>query len=91
MAENLNTTDFLTKVWVSAEELYGPVDVEPFKRRMNALESLKDSNVVNRSFDLFLALSGATETVTARTLQLKKIRARQTDEQMRSLGLFGIG
>ncbi|KAJ3089790.1 hypothetical protein HK100_007656, partial [Physocladia obscura] len=69
-----NSTDFLKTVWVSAEQLYGPVEIEPFKERMNALESLKDSNVVNRSFDLFVALSRATETGVARTLQLKKIR-----------------
>ncbi|KAJ3106635.1 hypothetical protein HK100_003709 [Physocladia obscura] len=40
--------------WLSAEECYGPIDVEPFKAKMKLIESLKEAGIVDRLFALFV-------------------------------------
>ncbi|KAJ3104005.1 hypothetical protein HK100_004117 [Physocladia obscura] len=69
-----NCDDFLNKVWVSAEELYGQIDVEPFKTRLNTLMSFSESDVINQLFQSRVNLSRATETRAARNLQIKYLR-----------------
>ncbi|KAJ3128353.1 hypothetical protein HK100_009225, partial [Physocladia obscura] len=42
------------KKWPSGEELYGPVDIEPFITRAKSIQSLKDTRVLDRLFNLFV-------------------------------------
>ncbi|KAJ3128346.1 hypothetical protein HK100_009218 [Physocladia obscura] len=42
----------------SAEECFGPVQIEPYKSMIKALPSIKDSKVVDRAFDLMVAEYG---------------------------------
>ncbi|KAJ3128348.1 hypothetical protein HK100_009220 [Physocladia obscura] len=57
-----------------AEELYGPIQIEPYKTQTKSLSSLKSSKIVDRIFDLFVRQSRATDTRIARVLLLKSIR-----------------
>ncbi|KAJ3106925.1 CSN-associated deubiquitinating enzyme Ubp12 [Physocladia obscura] len=74
------------RIWPNCEELYGPVEVESFKSKIKAMEPFRyRPKVVDRTFDLYLRTSKATETRTARSLMLKIIR-----ETLRLLDRCGI-
>ncbi|KAJ3106724.1 hypothetical protein HK100_003685 [Physocladia obscura] len=67
-----------------AEELYGPMQFEPYKTQTKSLSSLNSSKIVDRIFDLFIKSpylpsrnkrqSRATDTRIARVILLKTIR-----------------
>ncbi|KAJ3128352.1 hypothetical protein HK100_009224 [Physocladia obscura] len=73
------------KIWQSAEELYGPVDAEPFIARAKLIKSVEDTKFVERIFNLLTKVSKATDTKTAQILHLKIIR-----EQLRINRKFTI-
>ncbi|KAJ3199902.1 hypothetical protein HDU82_000068 [Entophlyctis luteolus] len=67
---------------LTAEDLYGPVTVEPYLSRIKALRSLSNFKAADRLFDLFIVsfnrLCGTSNLRASRSLLLKHIR-----EQMR--------
>ncbi|KAJ3113930.1 hypothetical protein HK100_001845, partial [Physocladia obscura] len=72
--------------WPCAEELYGPIEIEPFKSRILALEPFRNHpKIANRIFDLLMRIAKTTETRSARSLLLKIIR-----EHLRLVDRCGI-